>query len=152
MAIISVCLVAIFILYLIPETKKHQKKKRDFESLVKKTHQKMETYIQESSKESLSLTDVEKKEEVLRIWVELLFEPQDEKEVREWTDQICQKCKSMFLDYGIEKDIAVWAYRPMGNKEKPEILGRTFYSPHIGEFDFKTSKELRPPKIKIFQK
>lgn len=147
--IISICVVVIFILYWLPEAKKEQAKKREFENLVKAVEKGMKTSLDEESKKYISISDVGRKEMVVRIWVKLLFEPEDDKEVKKWTDKVCKKCKSMFLQYGVEKDISVWAYYGEETKNKIKIYGRTFYSYYTGQFDFKKTGEIRPPKLKL---
>lgn len=62
-----------------------------------------------------------------------------------WTKVVAEKAVKIFGEYGIRKDVAVWAQLPLGVIDnKAAILGRTWYSSRIGRYIFEHYEPFRP--------
>jgi len=95
----------------------------------------------ESVAKYVSISKIEDNGSVYRITINLLFEPENYRQVQTWTDAVCESSKRILDNNGIVRNISVWANRTIRNG-KVIVYGRTFYSRHIKRFEFKNAEEL----------
>lgn len=68
-----------------------------------------------------------------------LFEPSSYDQIQTWTDAVCKSSKRILDNYGLVRNISVWAIRPIGFSWVDGVIfyGMTFYDHHTDKFEFK---------------
>jgi len=96
-----------------------------------------------------SILNVEDDGLMYRIIVSLypLFEPKSYEQIQTWTDAVCKSSKRILDNYGLVRNISVWAVRPMRFSVAGEgyliVYGRTLYDHHTDRYEFKSLKVLK---------
>ena len=89
----------------------------------------------------ISTLNVEDDGSMYRITILLypLFEPRSYDQIQTWTDAICKLSKRILDNYGLVRNISVWAFRPIGFSWENGVIfyGMTFYDRHTDRFEFK---------------
>ena len=93
-----------------------------------------------------SILNVEDDGAMYRITISLypLFEPRSYDQIQNWTDAVCKSSKRILDNYGLVRNISVWAIRPVrisvaGNGGLI-FYGVTFYDRHTDKYEFKSLK------------
>lgn len=93
--------------------------------------------------------NVEDDGSMYRITISLysLFEPKSYDQVQAWTDAVCRSTKRILDNYGLIRNISVWAVRPirisMAGNGGLIVYGRTLYDYHADRYEFKLPKVLK---------
>jgi len=95
-----------------------------------------------------SIINVEDDGSMYRITISLypLFEPRSYDQIQAWTDAVCKSSKRILDNYGLVRNISVWAIRPiqLGAGDGGLIVyGRTLYDHHTDRYEFKSPKVLK---------
>jgi len=95
-----------------------------------------------------SILNVEDDGSMYRITIGLypLFEPRSYDQIKTWTDAVCKSSKRILDNYGLVRNISVWAIRPirLGAGDSGLIVyGRTLYDHHTDRYEFKSPKVLK---------
>jgi len=97
----------------------------------------------------ISILNVEDDGSMYRITISLysLFEPRSYDQIQTWTDAICKSSKRILDNYGLVRNISVWAIRPMRFSMAGEgyliVYGRTLYDHRTDRYEFKSPKVLK---------
>lgn len=91
-----------------------------------------------------SILNVEDDGSMYRITISLypLFEPRSYDQIQTWTDAVCKSSKRILDNYGLFRNISVWAIRPIGFSWEGGVIfyGVTFYDRHTDKYEFKSLK------------
>lgn len=91
----------------------------------------------------ISTLVVEDDDSMYRIYLLIypLFMPESYEQVQTWTDAVCMLSKRILDNYGLVRDISVWAIQSMGfpltGNGGLMVYGRTLYDHNTGKFEFK---------------
>jgi len=70
-----------------------------------------------------------------------LFMPGSYEQIQTWTDAVCKSSKRILDNYGLVRNISVWAIRPIGFLYEGiggvTFYGVTIYDRHTDKFEFK---------------
>ena len=94
----------------------------------------------------ISTLKVEDDSSMYRIYLLIypLFVPRTPDQVQTWTDSVCKSSKRILDNYGLVRNISVWAIRPIGFSWEGGVIfyGVTFYNRHTDRYEFKSLKVL----------
>ena len=97
----------------------------------------------------ISILNVEDDGSMYRITISLypLFEPRSYDQIQTWTDAVCKSSKRILDNYGLVRNISVWAVRPILISVAGDggliVYGRTLYDHHTDRYEFKSPKVLK---------
>lgn len=97
----------------------------------------------------ISILNVKDDGSMYRIRISLypLFEPRNYDQIQTWADAVCKSSKRILDNYGLVRNISVWAIRPMRFSVVGEgyliVYGRTLYDHHTDRYEFKSPKVLK---------
>ena len=95
-----------------------------------------------------AIINVEDDGSMYRITISLypLFEPRSYDQIQTWTDAVCKSSKRILDNYGLVRNISVWAIRPIRISVAGDggliVYGRTLYDHHTDKYEFKSPKVL----------
>jgi len=143
LGIIIFCVLLIIFISILPESEEQKATKQQEKEKLTEIEQKIKAISAPPVDEFISISKIEDDGLVYRIWINLLFEPENYQQVQTWTDAVCESSKKILDDGGMVRSISIWANRPDQEKEGNVIVyGRTFYDRHTGKSEFKNAEEL----------
>lgn len=138
LGIIAFIIVLIVFISILPETEEQKlAEQREKEKLIK-IEQLIKTMSAGSVGEYISISEIEDDGSMYRIWISLLFEPENYRQVQTWTDAVCKDSRRLLEENGITRSISVWAKRSKG-KDEVVVYGRTFHYQGADKSEFKKS-------------
>ena len=96
-----------------------------------------------------SIINVEDNGSMYRITIALypLYVPRSLDQIQNWTDAVCKSSKRILDNYGLVRNISVWAVRPIRISVAGDggliFYGRTLYDHHADRYEFKSPKVLK---------
>jgi hypothetical protein len=96
-----------------------------------------------------SIINVKDDGSMYRIMIALypLFVPRSLDQIQTWTDAVCKSSKRILDNYGLIRNISVWAIRPILISVAGDgglvFYGRTLYDHHTDRYEFKNPKILK---------
>ena len=131
----------VFVLYLMGTFKSKPAKKQI--NVVKIEEQIRAILSDESVGEYISIAKIEDDGSVFRVWINLLFEPDNYRQAQTWTDAVCENCLKILRNNGVvNPSLSVWAQRQISGG-KASLYGRTYYDHWTDRFEFKNVQQLK---------